>query len=301
MNSKCESLMVPASFCLGDAVHRHPPFNGLGSNTCIQDAFNLAWKVAYVHKGLASPSLLSSYSVERQPVGHSIITRANQAYRDHLHVWDALGMLAKDVATRTDILNELQSPTLEGSSRRRALRAAIKHTAHEFHGLGLEMNQKYDSQGIYTADEPHPYVQLRQVAEDKVLYHEPSTYPGSRLPHAWLNKAIPQAPVSTIDLAGNGAFTLLTGIGGDGWKDAAERIGKKLSIPVKTHTIGFRQDWEDVYMEWEVLRGVEESGVVLVRPDRFVAWRAQAAPRDTEECESKLLIVMRTILGYNEI
>ena len=40
-------------FCLGDAVHRHPPANGLGSNTCIQDAFNLAWKIAYVLKGEA--------------------------------------------------------------------------------------------------------------------------------------------------------------------------------------------------------------------------------------------------------
>lgn len=38
-------------FCLGDAVHRHPPFNGLGSNTCIQDSFNLAWKLAYVMQG----------------------------------------------------------------------------------------------------------------------------------------------------------------------------------------------------------------------------------------------------------
>ena len=43
--------------CLGDAVHRHLPMNGLGSNTCIQDSFNLAWKVAYVMKGLAKPSL----------------------------------------------------------------------------------------------------------------------------------------------------------------------------------------------------------------------------------------------------
>lgn len=38
-------------FALGDAVHRHPPNHGLGSNTCIQDAHNLAWKVAYVDKG----------------------------------------------------------------------------------------------------------------------------------------------------------------------------------------------------------------------------------------------------------
>ena len=38
-------------FCMGDAVHRHPPSNGLGSNTSIQDAYNLAWKLAYVLKG----------------------------------------------------------------------------------------------------------------------------------------------------------------------------------------------------------------------------------------------------------
>src|SRR5690606_22584940 len=53
-------------FCLGDAVHRHPPFNGLGSNTCLQDAFNLAWKISYVMSGKAGPSLLSTFSPERQ-------------------------------------------------------------------------------------------------------------------------------------------------------------------------------------------------------------------------------------------
>lgn len=46
-------------FCLGDAVHRHPPANGLGSNTCVQDAYNLAWKVAYVLKGQHSHSVVS--------------------------------------------------------------------------------------------------------------------------------------------------------------------------------------------------------------------------------------------------
>src|SRR2546430_1407295 len=45
-------------FCMGDAVHRHPPSNGLGSNTSIQDAYNLAWKLAHVLKGKADPSLL---------------------------------------------------------------------------------------------------------------------------------------------------------------------------------------------------------------------------------------------------
>jgi 2-polyprenyl-6-methoxyphenol hydroxylase-like FAD-dependent oxidoreductase len=46
-----ESDMCLISHCLGGAVHRHPPFDGLGTNSCIQDAFNLAWKVAFVIKG----------------------------------------------------------------------------------------------------------------------------------------------------------------------------------------------------------------------------------------------------------
>ena len=54
-------------FCGGDAVHRHPPSSGLGSNTCMQDAFNLAWKLAYVIKGHAGQGLLDSYSLERAP------------------------------------------------------------------------------------------------------------------------------------------------------------------------------------------------------------------------------------------
>ncbi len=40
-------------FCAGDAVHRHPPSNGLGSNTSIQDSYNLAWKLAAVLRGQA--------------------------------------------------------------------------------------------------------------------------------------------------------------------------------------------------------------------------------------------------------
>lgn len=43
-------------YCLGDAVHRHPPNHGLGSNTCIQDAHNLAWKIAYTEKGTSDES-----------------------------------------------------------------------------------------------------------------------------------------------------------------------------------------------------------------------------------------------------
>jgi 2,4-dichlorophenol 6-monooxygenase len=64
-------------FCAGDAVHRHPPSNGLGSNTSVQDSFNLAWKLAAVIRGEAGPDLLETYTAERAPVGRHIVERAN--------------------------------------------------------------------------------------------------------------------------------------------------------------------------------------------------------------------------------
>ncbi len=271
--------------------------NGLGSNTCIQDAFNLAWKIAYVHRGQAASSLLSTYSVERQPVGKSIVSRANQAFRDHFQVWDAIGTLPTDLAERQRVLGELSEASSNGKKRRQDFKRAIQNTAQEFHGLGVEMGQHYSGQGIYDADEPSPFQPSGRAAENPVLYYEPNTYPGSRLPHVWLNKAEPTTPVSTIDIAGHGRFVLFTGIGGDAWKKAAEKVSADLRIPLQAHSIGFRQDWEDFYFEWERLRGVEESGAVLVRPDRFVAWRADEVLESEEACVSKLRAVMKAILG----
>ncbi|KAF7860281.1 hypothetical protein EAF04_008409 [Stromatinia cepivora] len=174
-------------FSLGDAVNRHPPLNGLGSNTCIQDAYNLAWKTAYVLKGKADCGLLNSYSLGRQPVGQSIVTRANQGLRDHGPVWEALGMMDTSIEIRQKHFAELPEATPEGAVRRARFQAAVEGTAREYHGVGIEMNQRYESSAVFLSDEkPRPYLPM-----DPVLEHEITTYPGSRLPHAWLNTKIP--------------------------------------------------------------------------------------------------------------
>ncbi|TVY36253.1 2,4-dichlorophenol 6-monooxygenase [Lachnellula subtilissima] len=276
-------------FCLGDAVHRHPPLNGLGSNTCVQDAYNLAWKIAYVTKGKANPSLLDSYSLERQPVGESVITRANQGLRDHLPVWEALGMIDPSLEIRKKHFAELGEATPAGIERRRRFQAAIKGTAREFHGVGIEMNQRYESKAIYLEDEsPRP-----PLPEDPALEHEITTYPGSRLPHAWLNTRLPGKQISTIDLAGHCTFSLFTGIGGESWKAAAASVASVLGIEIRVYSIGWGQDYEDVYFDWAQRREVGEDGCVLVRPDRFVAWRSQ---ENIAQPEDKLLHVLKAIL-----
>jgi hypothetical protein len=285
-------------FCLGDAVHRHPPFNGLGSNTCIQDAYNLAWKIAFVEKGIASPSLLSTYTPERQPVGLGIITRANQSYRSHFQILESLGQTAPTLEERVAILDEFKSPTSKGAARRKKFQEGITESAYEFHGLGIEMGQHYTGTAIYDADETVPYV---SQAKDEVLDYVPNTYPGSRLPHAWLNKSIPVTPISTHDLAGHGEFSLFTGIGGETWHTAAAKVLETLNVTIHVRVIGFRKEWEDVYHDWARVRGVEESGAVLVRPDRFVAWRTPEVLQSEQACQDKLLHVMRTVLGLKWI
>lgn len=277
------------SFCLGDAVHRHPPLNGLGSNTCIQDAYNLAWKVAYVLKHKASTELLDSYSLERQPVGASVITRANQGLRDHVPVWEALGMMDPSLEVRRKEFAELSEATPAGVRRRIKLQEAVKGTSHEFHGVGVEMNQRYESKAVYLDDEdPRP-----PLPDDPVLEHEITTYPGSRLPHGWLNARIPGKQLSTIDLAGHGSFCLLTGIGGENWKTAANDAAKVLGIEINAYSIGWQQDFEDVYFDWARRREISEAGCVLVRPDRFVAWRSTGMIANPSE---KLLHVLQAVL-----
>ncbi|KAK2737255.1 2,4-dichlorophenol 6-monooxygenase [Colletotrichum kahawae] len=95
------------AYLLGDAAHRHPPAVGLGSNTCIQDAYNLAWKVAFVSKGVAGPSLLQTYSQERQPVGAALVRESNTQLNPNNALWSVLGLNASSAETDQQEVSEL--------------------------------------------------------------------------------------------------------------------------------------------------------------------------------------------------
>jgi 2-polyprenyl-6-methoxyphenol hydroxylase-like FAD-dependent oxidoreductase len=62
-------------FLAGDAAHLHPPLGGQGLNTGVQDAYNLAWKLALATRGQAADDLLDSYDAERRAIGQEIVTR----------------------------------------------------------------------------------------------------------------------------------------------------------------------------------------------------------------------------------
>ena len=79
-------------FLLGDAAHCFPPAGGFGMNTGIQDAHNLAWKLAAVHRGLAGEALLDSYCAERRPVGQANADLSVRNFQETLRVARALGL-----------------------------------------------------------------------------------------------------------------------------------------------------------------------------------------------------------------
>jgi 2-polyprenyl-6-methoxyphenol hydroxylase-like FAD-dependent oxidoreductase len=75
-----ERLSVGRILLAGDAAHVMPPTGGFGGNTGVQDAFDLAWKLAFVVDGRAAPSLLDTYDAERRPVGAFTTEQAYTRY-----------------------------------------------------------------------------------------------------------------------------------------------------------------------------------------------------------------------------
>jgi 2,4-dichlorophenol 6-monooxygenase len=257
-------------FCMGDAVHRHPPSNGLGLNMSIADAYNLAWKLALVVDGRAGARLLDSYSVERQPVGAAGVHRAITSLQELAEVDAALGFTpGQSAEDGWATLEQFDEPGPVGDERRRALRAAVEITEYQFNAHGVELGYRYGGPAIVVETTPVP-----PPTRDPELYYQATSRPGARVPHARVERD--RVGLSTLDLVDGLGFALLTGVGGEAWAVAAADIAQRTGVPVTVHVIGApgAGALTDPYGEWAAVRETESSGCVLVRPDRHVAWRA---------------------------
>jgi 2,4-dichlorophenol 6-monooxygenase len=280
-------------FIMGDAAHRHPPSNGLGSNTSIQDGFNLAWKLAAVLKDQAAPTLLDSYSVERAPVARQIVTRANQSIGEFGPIFESLGMTG---GTDLEVIQANMDARCDAGpaaeKQRDAIREAIAFKKYEFDAHGVEMNQRYKSDAVMTDGQMEPAFEL-----DAELHYQPTTWPGARIPHVWVFDHDTGEKVSTLDLSGRGQFTILTGIGGEAWEAAAEKVSADFGMPIRVHVIGPRQAYVDHTGDWARAREIGDTGCILVRPDQHVCWRAEEMVGDPE---GELRRVLTHVLGHTK-
>ncbi|QRY45172.1 FAD-dependent monooxygenase [Mycolicibacterium boenickei] len=225
------------AFLAGDAAHQFPPTGGLGMNTGLADADNLAWKLAAVLHGWASDSLLDTYEAERRPVA---LSSAQQSVANALNMSEVgIGPSAVAVAGR------LESADASVRAAERAhLSVAIPRQRGHFDALDQEIGH------IYFHDGPPRVVDVATV--------------GARLPHAWILRD--GTPCSTIDLAASG-YILVVGRSGSAWagKLADSALGRR--IPWTELTIG-----RDIELLNTDPFDIGDDGAVLIRPDGYVAW-----------------------------
>lgn len=271
-------------FLAGDAAHRHPPVSALGLNTAFGDAHNLAWKLALVLSGRASDALLDSYGSERQPVGARVAEWALNGFRMRSLIDQAIGLAPGQTEANRAAFERLYSDTPAGATARAILAEAmhIQRIGPQAHDM--EIGYAYERGALVPDGTELP-------ARDPMagIYH-PVTRPGSRLPHAVLEREGKR--LGTHDLVRPGAWTLFCGRGA--WRSAARVAAKKTGIPIDVAVIGARGDYRDVDGHWARLREVSAGGAVLVRPDAHVAWRCVHA---LEKPAAALIAAIRVALA----
>jgi len=230
----------------GDAVHLVIPTGGLGMNTGVGDAIDLGWKLAGTLQGWGGPGLLASYEAERRPTGERNVGASRFA---------SLGRRK----WRSQWKPNIHDNTPEGAATRAHLAAVADVEQRKTNEMtGAELGYHYAGSPLVAAEvgePPYDYIDYR-----------PSTFPGVRLPHAWL---------------------------GDG-RAAQDCIGDGYSLLRLGHTrtdtsalaSAFRQigaPFAALDLPGQAARDIYGHDLILVRPDLHVVWRGNALPENPEK------------------
>ncbi len=252
----------------GDAAHLNIPTGGFGFYTGMQEIHNLAWKLAYVLRGLAPERLLDSYHDERREIAVYNVERSRE---------NAYNIRATGAGIGAEILDadEIELATERGRQQRRVRSEAIAAQTRHFMFLGQEIGFGYWDSSLVTADGTPHYAEAHGV-EDPDHTYIPNARPGARAPHCWLKQPDAAAPVSTVDLF-NRHFTVLT-------TPDLDLHAIDTDVPLETYSVGAAGSGADLVDEagtWHRDYGIGDSGAVLIRPDGHVAWRCNGPATGT--------------------
>jgi 2-polyprenyl-6-methoxyphenol hydroxylase-like FAD-dependent oxidoreductase len=233
-------------FLAGDAVHLVIPTGGLGMNSGVGDAIDLSWKLAAVLQGWGGPNLLPSYEIERRLVGEHNVAASRYA---------TVGRRKWRAAYRP----EIRDATPAGAAARTELtRIADVEQRKSNEMIGAELGYRYIGSPLIAAEAGEgPEYDFRE--------YTPTTWPGARLPHAWLADG-----TAMQDRIGYGRGYTLLRLGGtqadiEPLRNSFRTMGAPLQV----------LDMPDA-----APRDIYGRDLLLLRPDLHVAWRGNAAPTE---------------------
>ncbi len=230
-------------FLAGDAAHLVIPTGGLGMNTGCGDAIDLSWKLAATLAGWGGPNLLKSYEIERRQVGERNVAAARFASTGR-RKWRSMWRPA------------IGDNTPEGAEARANLaRVADVEQRKTNEMVGAELGYRYVGSPLLATE-------AGEGPEHNFIDYVPSTYPGVRLPHVWLEDG-----TAVQDRIGYGHGYTLLRFAGNGDVAALDRAFARYSAPCSGLDLP-DQRARDVY-------GYD---LVLVRPDLHVVWRGNTLP-----------------------
>ena len=233
-------------FLAGDAVHLVIPTGGLGMNSGVGDAIDLSWKLAATLAGWGGPDLLNSYEVERRQIGDRNVGASRYA---------TIGRRKWRSMWRPDIRDN--SPA--GAATRDQLSAVAdveQRKSNEM--IGAELCYRYVDSPVICNVPGGP--------EHLFCDYQPTTWPGARLPHVWLDDGTPLQ-----DRIPDG-YTILKLAGAKADVSALAAAIRSRGAPVTVLDVPDR-----------VARDIYGYDLILVRPDLHVVWRGNAAPENAVE------------------
>lgn len=239
-----ESYRKKNVFLVGDAAHRYPPSGGLGLNTGVGDAHNLAWKIAGVLQDWAWPGLLDSYHCEREPVAQINADFSTDNAGKLFSILLATGTLMPDGMQPS--FDQLRSDSAKWAE----IQQAIEEQRDHFDGLALHIGQHYGRKknGLKTAPD---------LRADDFQFSDV----GARFPHTWL--AINGQQASSLDLLSSTDFTLIVRA-----QVELPSIDSAVPFQVKIENTNFVASSDNL-----AKMGLDEAAIVVVRPDGHISAR----------------------------
>ena len=263
-------------FCAGDAVHRHPPSNGLGSNTSVQDSYNLAWKLAAVLDGQAAPVAAGDVLRRARP-GRPADRAAGQQVQPRVRRSSSTRSACTAARPRPRWSSRSRSARRTrpaGRAKRAALVEAMELKNYEFNAHGVELGQFYESAAVVSdgSERPDAHPRPRAVlpAVDRA-----GLAPAARLGRRQHAQALHPRPGALRPVHPHHRHRR-RGVGGR---------RRRRSPPSSDLDLAGRRDRSRPRGHRPVLRlgrlrEIEEDGALLVRPDKHIGWRAATLPDD---------------------